>query len=77
MSTDLAAESDFFAMAPAGVAVHITQLKTDDASRLQPDSKPDADAIFLSCGGIRALAAGSPLRREPSRGLCAGWQDVT
>ena len=30
MSTDLAAESDFFAMAPDGVAVHITRLKTDD-----------------------------------------------
>ena len=30
MSTDLAAESDFFAMAPQGVAVHITRLKTDD-----------------------------------------------
>ena len=30
MSTDLAAESDFFAMAPEGVAVHITRLKTDD-----------------------------------------------
>lgn len=30
MSTDLAAESDFFDMAPEGVAVHITRLKTDD-----------------------------------------------
>lgn len=30
MSTDLAAESDFFAMVPEGVAVHITRLKTDD-----------------------------------------------
>ena len=30
MSTDLAAESDFFAMAPEGVAVHITRLMTDD-----------------------------------------------
>ena len=30
MSTDLAAESDFFDMAPDGVAVHITRLKTDD-----------------------------------------------
>ena len=30
MSTDLAAESDIFAMAPEGVAVHFTRLKTDD-----------------------------------------------
>ena len=30
MSTDLAAEADFFDMAPEGVAVHITRLKTDD-----------------------------------------------
>ncbi len=30
MSTDLAAESDFFDMAPKDVAVHITRLKTDD-----------------------------------------------
>jgi maleate isomerase len=30
MSTDLAAEADFYDMAPKGVAVHITRLKTDD-----------------------------------------------
>ena len=30
MSTDLAAESDFFAMAPEGVAVHVTRLETED-----------------------------------------------
>jgi len=30
MSTDLAAESDFFDMAPNDVAIHITRLKTDD-----------------------------------------------
>ena len=30
MSTDLAAEVDFFSMAPEGVAVHVTRLKTDD-----------------------------------------------
>ncbi len=30
MSTDLAAEADFNDMAPRGVAVHITRLKTDD-----------------------------------------------
>ena len=30
MSTDLAAEADFFDMVPEGVAVHITRLKTED-----------------------------------------------
>jgi maleate isomerase len=35
MSTDLAAEADFFAMAPDGVAVHITRLKTDDYTTKQ------------------------------------------
>ena len=30
MSTDLASEQDFFDMAPPGVGVHITRLKTDD-----------------------------------------------
>ena len=30
MSTDLAAEADFYDMAPENVAVHITRLKTDD-----------------------------------------------
>ena len=30
MSTDLAAESDFFDIAPKDVAIHITRLKTDD-----------------------------------------------
>ena len=30
MSTDLAAEADFYDMAPKGVAIHVTRLKTDD-----------------------------------------------
>lgn len=30
MSTDLAAEQDYFDMAPEGVGVHITRLKTED-----------------------------------------------
>ncbi len=30
MSTDLAAEVDFFDMAPEGVGIHITRLKTED-----------------------------------------------
>ena len=69
MSTDLAAESDFFSMAPEGVAVHITRLKTDDyttketllrhiermadaASRLQPDVKPDVVCYSCTSGSI-------------------------
>lgn len=69
MSTDLVAESDFFAMAPEGVAVHITRLKTDDytttetlarhidhmadaASRLQPDTKPDVISYSCTSGSI-------------------------
>ena len=69
MSTDLAAESDFFAMAPEGVAVHITRLKTDDyttnatlarhlanmaeaASRLQPDVKPQVISYSCTSGSI-------------------------
>lgn len=69
MSTDLAAESDFFAMAPEGVAVHITRLKTDDyttnetlgrhiehmadaASRIQPDARPDVISYSCTSGSI-------------------------
>jgi len=69
MSTDLAAESDFFAMAPEGVAVHITRLKTEDyttnetlsrhidymadaASRIQPDTKPDVVSYSCTSGSI-------------------------
>ncbi len=69
MSTDLAAESDFFTMAPDGVAVHITRLKTDDittnetlsrhidhmadaAARLQPDTKPDVISYSCTSGSI-------------------------
>ena len=69
MSTDLAAESDFFAMAPEDVGVHITRLKTDDyttnetlarhiehmadaASRIQPDTKPDVISYSCTSGSI-------------------------
>ena len=69
MSTDLAAEADFFAMAPEGVAVHITRLKTDDyttkealarhienmadaASRIQPDTQPDVISYSCTSGSI-------------------------
>ncbi len=69
MSTDLAAEADFFDMVPEGVAVHITRLKTDDyttnetlsrhiehmadaASRIQPDTKPDVISYSCTSGSI-------------------------
>lgn len=69
MSTDLAAESDFFTMAPDGVGVHITRLKTDDyttnetlakhieamadaASRIQPDTRPDVISYSCTSGSI-------------------------
>ena len=69
MSTDLAAEADFFDMAPKGVGVHITRLKTDDyttnetlsrhiehmadaASRIQPDTRPDVISYSCTSGSI-------------------------
>ena len=69
MSTDLAAEADFNDMAPEGVAVHITRLKTDDyttnetlskhiefmadaASRIQPDTQPDVVSYSCTSGSI-------------------------
>ncbi|XDZ66992.1 arylmalonate decarboxylase [Alphaproteobacteria bacterium LSUCC0684] len=69
MSTDLAAEADFMDMAPEGVGVHITRLKTEDytttetlsrhiehmadaAARLQPDVKPDVVSYSCTSGSI-------------------------
>ena len=69
MSTDLAAEDDFFSMVPEAVAVHITRLKTADyttnetlalhiehmaeaASRIQPDTKPDVISYHCTSGSI-------------------------
>ena len=69
MSTDLAAEADFTDMAPNGVGVHITRLKTDDyttnetlskhiehmadaASRIQPDTRPDVVSYSCTSGSI-------------------------
>ncbi|WP_374015581.1 arylmalonate decarboxylase [Phaeobacter sp. A36a-5a] len=69
MSTDLACETDLFAMAPEGVGVHITRLRTDDyttnetlarhidhmaeaASRLQPDMNPEVIAYCCTSGSI-------------------------
>lgn len=69
MSTDMAAEADIFDMAPEGVGVHFTRLKTDDlttgetlsrhiehmadaASRIQPDLRPDVISYSCTSGSI-------------------------
>jgi maleate isomerase len=69
MSTDPSAEGDFKDMAPEGVGVHITRLKTDDhttyetlsrhieymadaASRIQPEAKPDVISYSCTSGSI-------------------------
>ena len=69
MSTDLAAESDFYELVPDGVGVHITRLKTEDfttnetltrhidtmaeaAARLQPDVRPDVISYHCTSGSI-------------------------
>lgn len=69
MSTDPSAESDFKDMAPEGVAVYVTRLKTDDhttnetlsrhiehmadaASRIQPEAKPDVVSYSCTSGSI-------------------------
>lgn len=69
MSTDLVAEADIFRMAPDGVSVHFTRLKTNDhttnatlaehlpqladaAARLQPDVKPAIISYCCTSGSI-------------------------
>lgn len=69
MSTDLAAEADFADMAPEGVGVHITRLRTEDhttnetltrhietmadaAARLQPDVRPQVVSYHCTSGSI-------------------------
>ena len=86
MSTDLAAEADFNDMAPEGVGVHITRLKTDDyttnetlarhidhmadaAARLQPDVRPDV--ISYSCTSGSIVIGEEPIYAEIRKG--APW----
>lgn len=69
MSTDLASEADFADMAPEGVGVHVTRLKTEDhttnetlarhidhmaeaAARIQPDLEPDVVSYSCTSGSI-------------------------
>ncbi|MEM7563220.1 MAG: arylmalonate decarboxylase [Pseudomonadota bacterium] len=86
MSTDLAAEADFNDMAPEGVAIHITRLKTDDyttnetlsrhidymadaASRIQPDTRPDV--VSYSCTSGSIVIGEEPIMAEIRKG--APW----
>lgn len=69
MSTDPSAEGDFWDMAPEGVAIYCTRLKTDDhtttetlakhieqmadaASRIQPEGRPDVISYSCTSGSI-------------------------
>ena len=69
MSTDLAAESDFYDLVPDGVGIHVTRLKSQDitnnetlaqhidtmaeaAARLQPDVFPDVISYHCTSGSI-------------------------
>lgn len=86
MSTDLAAEADFFAMAPDGVAVHVTRLKTDDYTTKQTLAQhiehmadaasriqPDAqpDVISYSCTSGSIIIGEQRIFDEISKG--APW----
>ena len=86
MSTDLAAESDFFSMAPEGVAVHITRLKTDDYTTNETLSRhiehmadaasriqPDTkpDVISYSCTSGSIVIGEEPVMAEIKKG--APW----
>ncbi|MEM7193894.1 MAG: arylmalonate decarboxylase [Pseudomonadota bacterium] len=83
MSTDLAAEADFFDMAPKDVGIHIARLKTNDtttnetlaehithmadaASRVQPDTRPSV--ISYSCTSGSIVNGEQPIMREIKKG---------
>ncbi len=83
MSTDLAAESDFFDIAPNDVAIHITRLKTDDHTTNDTLSKhiefmadaasriqPDTkpDVISYSCTSGSIVIGEDKIKEEIKRG---------
>lgn len=83
MSTDLAAESDFFDMAPNDVAIHITRLKTDDHTTNETLSKhiefmadaasriqPDTkpDVISYSCTSGSIVIGEKKIKEEIKKG---------
>ena len=83
MSTDLAAESDFFDIAPNDVAIHITRLKTDDHTTNETLSKhiefmadaasriqPDTkpDVISYSCTSGSIVIGEEKIKEEIKKG---------
>ena len=83
MSTDLAAESDFYEIAPKDVAIHITRLKTDDHTTNETLSKhiefmadaasriqPDTkpDVISYSCTSGSIVIGEEKIKEEIKKG---------
>ena len=83
MSTDLAAESDFFDISPKDVAIHITRLKTDDYTTNETLSKhiefmadaasriqPDTkpDVISYSCTSGSIVIGEEKIKEEIKKG---------
>ena len=83
MSTDLAAESDFFDIAPNDVAIHITRLRTDDHTTNETLSKhiefmadaasriqPDTkpDVISYSCTSGSIVIGEDKIKEEIKKG---------
>ena len=83
MSTDLAAESDFFDISPKDVAIHITRLKTDDYTTNETLSKhiefmadaasriqPDTkpDVISYSCTSGSIVIGEDKIKEEIKKG---------
>ena len=83
MSTDLAAESDFYDIAPKDVAIHITRLKTDDHTTNETLSKhiefmadaasriqPDTkpDVISYSCTSGSIVIGEDRVKEEIKKG---------
>ena len=83
MSTDLAAESDFFDISPKDVAIHITRLKTDDYTTNETLSKhiefmadaasriqPDTkpDVISYSCTSGSIVIGEDRVKEEIKKG---------
>ena len=83
MSTDLAAESDFFDISPKDVAIHITRLKTDDYTTNETLSKhiefmadaasriqPDTkpDVISYSCTSGSIVIGEDRVKKEIKKG---------
>ena len=55
MSTDLASEQDFFDMAPPGVGIHITRLKTEDYTTRETLARHiEHMAAAASCAVLKA-----------------------